>query len=155
MAEDPMLKGFLSKHPCLCLDTSIFIYFVEEDARYHRICARIFEAVEKGQVRAATSTLSLLEILVQPYREKLDGLVLKFYALLTTYPNMRWIELSKEIADSAARIRAEYRLKTPDAIQVATAVSSGATGFICNDPVFKRVRECECLLLDDCLGKGR
>jgi len=113
----------------------------------------IVEAIEKGHVRAATSTLSLLEILVQPYREKLDDLVLKFYALLTTFPNIRWIELSKEIADSAARIRAEYRLKTPDAIQVATALSSGATGFVCNDPVFKRVREFECLLLEDCLQR--
>ena len=153
MAEDPVLKGFLSKHPGLCLDTSIFIHFVEKDARYHGLCAPIFEAIEKGHVRAATSTLSLLEILVQPYREKLDDLVLKFYALLTTYPNIRWIELSKEIADSAARIRAEYRLKTPDAIQVATALSSGATGFVCNDPVFKRVREFECLLLEDCLQR--
>jgi hypothetical protein len=42
---------------------------------------------------------------------------------------------------------------TPVAIQVATAVSSGAAGFIRNDPVFKRVPEVECLLLEDCLQR--
>jgi predicted nucleic acid-binding protein len=95
--------------------------------------------------------LTLLEILVQPYRKKLDALVLKFFALLSTYPNLEWIDLDVDIADTAARLRADHRLKTPDAIQAATAICSGATGFLCNDAVFKRVKGFDCLLLDDCL----
>ena len=102
-------------------------------------------------MRANTSTLSLLEILVRPYRKKLDDLALRFFSLFTTYPNLHWIDLTLDIADTAARLRVEHRLKTPDAIQVGTAVCSGATGFLCNDPAFKRVKEIDCLLLDDCL----
>jgi predicted nucleic acid-binding protein len=67
-----------------------------------------------------------------------------------TYPNLNWGELSLDVADRAALIRAQYGLKTPDAIQMATAVCSGATAFLCNDPAFQRVKEMNCLLLDDC-----
>jgi hypothetical protein len=42
-------------------------------------------------------------------------------------------------------------MRTPDAIQAATAVQSGATGFISNDPVFQQVEGFETLVLDDLL----
>lgn len=151
MAENPSVAAYLRKHSRLALDTSVFIYFVQGHPRYHSLCVPLFDAIEKGRLTASTSTLSLLEVLVQPYRIKREDLVLRFYALLTTYPHLQWIDLSKDIADTAARMRAEYGLRTPDAIQAATAVSSGASGFICNDPVFKRVEEIDCLLLDDWL----
>ncbi|MFC2173833.1 type II toxin-antitoxin system VapC family toxin [Acidobacteriota bacterium] len=150
MAIAASLKGFIKKHSHLSLDTSVFIYFVEHNPRYHDLSKFIFEAIETGKIKATTSTLSLLEILVQPYRRQLDDLVMKFYGLFTTYPNLEWVELTLEIADTAARLRAEHRLKTPDAIQLASALSSGATGFICNDVIFKRVEEIDCLILDDC-----
>lgn len=153
MVATRSLKKFLGQHPHLALDTSIFIYFIEKNPRYHGLCETIFEAIETGNIKASTSTLSLLEILVQPYREKLDDLVLKFYALLTTYPNLDWVDFNLKIADIGARLRADYRLRTPDAIQLASAISSGATGLICNDAAFKKVKEIECLILDDCFAK--
>jgi len=48
----------------------------------------------------------------------------------------------------AARIRAQHRLRTPDALQVATAVHAGATGLITNDPALGRVEAFEMLVLD-------
>ncbi len=153
MVESSSLKRFLKKHTHLFIDTSIFIYFVEQHPVYQPLCDPLFESIEKGTVKASTSTLTLMETLVQPYRRKLDDLVLKFYSLLTTYPNIIWIDLTIDVADTAARLRAEYRLKTPDAIQLASAISSGANGFICNDAAFKKTKEIDCLMLDDCLRK--
>jgi predicted nucleic acid-binding protein len=146
----PVLQRFLAKHSVISLDTSVFIYFVERRPHYYSLCLPVFEAIEQGRIWATTSTLTLLEILVQPYREKLDDLVMKFFALFTTYPNLRWVDMNVEIADTAARLRAEHRLKTPDAIQAASAVCSGASGFLCNDGIFKRVKGIDCLLLDAC-----
>lgn len=154
MVTKPLLKKFLKEHSRFSLDTSVFIYFVERHPRYHGLCLPVFDAIEKGDIRATTSTLSLLEILVQPYRKKRDDLILKFFALLTTYPNLTWIDLNLDIADTAASLRAKHRLKTPDAIQAATAICSGATGFLCNDAAFKRVKGIDTLLLDDCLAEG-
>ena len=88
------------------------------------------------------------------YKKSVEDLVLKFYALFTNYPHLRWVDLTTDIADLAARLRAEHTLKTPDAIQIASALASGATGLVCNDKSFRKVQEIECLLLDDCVIGG-
>ncbi len=142
-------SDFFKKHRKVYLDTSVFIYFVERHSRYYDLCDQIFKDLEEGRIEAATSTLTLIEILVQPYRLKKEELVLKFYSLFTTYPNLKWIQLTLDISDLAAKLRAEHNLKTPDAIQIASALSGGATGFVCNDKAFRRVKEIECLILGD------
>jgi len=73
------------------------------------------------------------------------------YVLLSTFPNLEWIAPNLEISDLAAKFRALHRLRTPDALQAATAVHAGATGFVTNDPVFERVKTFETLLLDKVL----
>jgi predicted nucleic acid-binding protein len=93
----------------------------------------------------------MTELLVLPYREGDDPRANDFYALLSTYPNLAWIAPNLEIADLAARIRAVHRLRTPDALQAATAAHSRATGLITNDAVFERVKGFQTLVLDKLL----
>ena len=118
---------------------------IEASPQYHGQAVKIFDSIEMGRNTAVCSTLSLLEIL--PYRQNNEELVNRFYALLTTYPNLTWVGLSIEIADSGARLRAKYKLKTPDAILLATAIHSGATEFVGNDTQLKRVTEIDILVL--------
>ncbi len=42
-------------------------------------------------------------------------------------------------------------MKTPDAIQLATAILYGATAFLTNDRIFERVKEIHILILDKLL----
>jgi len=93
----------------------------------------------------------MTELLVLPYRERDEQRANDFYGLLSTYPNLDWIAPNLEIAELAARIRALHRLRTPDALQAATAVHAQATGLITNDPVFERVEGIETLVLDHLL----
>jgi len=93
----------------------------------------------------------MTELLVHPYRDKSGHQVEEFYGLLSTYPNLDWIAPDLEIADLAARIRAEHRLRTPDALQAATAIYAHAGATLTNDPVFRRVREFETAVLDEFL----
>jgi predicted nucleic acid-binding protein len=90
----------------------------------------------------------MTELLVQPCRDNDDVRVNRFYGLLSTYPNLEWVAPDLEIADLAAQMRAVDRLRTPDALQAATAVRARATALIANDPVFERVRGFETLVLD-------
>ena len=60
----------------------------------------------------------------------------------------QWFAPDLEIADMAARIRAMHGLRTPDALQAATAVRSHVTGFVTNHPVFERIDLFETLVLD-------
>lgn len=146
-----LLGEFLKKHTRLYLNTSVFIYFIEEHPRYFEVCDQLFNNLEEGKTEAVTSTLTLTEILVLPYKQQNEELVLKFYSLFTTYPHLTWQPVSLPVADLAAKLRADHNLKTPDAIHAASALSSGASCIICNDQVFGRVNDIGCLNLDECL----
>jgi predicted nucleic acid-binding protein len=100
---------------------------------------------------AVTSTITMMELLVHPYRQLDESRVDESYGLLSTYPNLDWIAPDLEIADLAARIRARHRLQFPDALQAATGAHAKATGLITNDPVFERVESFETLVLDQIL----
>jgi predicted nucleic acid-binding protein len=132
----------------VALDTSIFIYQLEGNPRYLPMSDYVFSWLEQPHSQAVTSTITMAALLVQPYRTGNEELADQFYGLLSTYPNLTWMEPSLEIADLAARLRAMHRLRTPDALLAATAAHAGATGLITNDPVFARVREFETLELD-------
>ena len=142
------LRAFLRRHRLIALDTSVFIYQLESNARYLPLTDHIFSWLEGPHSKAVTSTITMTELLVQPYRESDDQRVDEFYGLLSTYPNLDWIAPNLEIADVAARLRALHRLRTPDALQAATAEYSAATGFITNNAVFERVKTFETLMLD-------
>jgi predicted nucleic acid-binding protein len=74
--------------------------------------------------------------------------VRQVYEVLLTYPNLEWIAPDLEIANLAARLRAKYKLETPDAIHAATAILRGATAFVTNDSSFERIPAFKTLLLD-------
>lgn len=141
----------MSRHRKVGLDTSIFIYQVEENYKYFHFTDSVFTWLEEPRSRAVTSTITLLELLVQPYRLGDIDRVNRFYALFSTYPHLEWLAPTLEIADMGARLRAEYNLRTPDAIQAATSVNVDATGFLSNDPDFRKVPGLEVLILDDLL----
>ena len=145
------LRAFLRHHRRIAVDTSVFIYQLEANPRYVGITDAVFTWLERPDHAAVTSTITMTELLVQPYRESQEQRAGEFYALLTTYPNLAWIAPSLEIADIEARIRAAHRLRTPDALQAATAIQAQATGLVTNDPVFARVEAFETLVLDHLL----
>jgi len=142
------LRIFLRHHRRIALDTSVFIYQLQANFRYLELTDHIFSWLERPDCEAVTSTITMTELLVQPYRDLDEQRVDEFYALLSTYPNLEWIAPNLEIADLAGRIRALHRLRTPDALQAATAAHAQATGLITNDPAFERVENFETLVLD-------
>lgn len=149
MVGSSLPHGLPAQRQRLDLDTNIFIYFLEDHPRYGMWCASLFEQIERGQHAAVTSTVTLLELLVQPYRDQKDDLARKIFALTSTYPKFEWVPLTMSLADRAAELRARYRLGTPDAIQLATAIGYHAECFYGNDRRLRRVKEIECVLVDD------
>jgi len=145
------LRNFLAQHRRIFLDTSVFVYQLEANPKYVGFTDRIFAWLEQPGHTAATSTITMMELLVQPYRDSAEQRVNEFYALLATYPNLDWIAADLAIADTAARIRATHRLRTPDALLAATAIHAQATAFITNDQVFERVDAFKTILLDNLL----
>ena len=145
------LVSFLRRHGKIAIDTSPFIYQLEASPRYPPVVDPIFAWLERPGRAAVTSTITLTELLVHPYREADQERADRLYAVLSRYPNLAWIAPSLEVADLAAQMRAQHRLRTPDALQAATAVIMGATGLVTNDAILRRVPGFETLVLDDLL----
>jgi len=142
------LSSFLRRHRRIALDTSVFIYQLEANSRFVALTDQIFSWIEGLSGSAVTSTITMTELLVQPYRAKDQSRVDEFFGLLSTFPSLEWIAPNLEIADQAAQLRATHGLRTPDAVQAATAIHAASTGMVTNDPVFARVPGFETLVLD-------
>jgi len=103
------------------LDSCVVIYVVEADDRFSAEVARAMR--EEVAARFCISDLDLvrLECLVGPLREK-DDRVARYQA---QFDKLRTLPMETEVFDLAARLRAEYGLKTPDALHAATAIHHG------------------------------
>lgn len=146
------VDAFLENHRSVGLDTCVFIYAVESHPKYLASVKQVLRWTRGPNGHAITSTITMTEALVRPYRLTDLVLVQEFHALLATYPHLDWIPPTLQIADRAAQIRADYNLRTPDAIQAATALAAGVTGFVTNDRIFRRIPSLEVLVLDELLS---
>jgi predicted nucleic acid-binding protein len=107
--------------------------------------------VEEGKILAVTSTITLLECLVQPFRSKSIDLAARYKTLFRNFPHLSVIPVSEEIAEKAAGLRAQYQLKTPDAIQIATAMICDSYVFLTNDEDLPKIKEIPIWRLSDFL----
>lgn len=137
------------KNKNVFLDTAPLIYYIEENPKYSPILNKLFSENSKGIFLFQTSVITLLEVLVLPMRQDENQLVEQYQNILCNSPSINILDLNIEIAQKAALFRAKFGLKTPDSIQLATAVYSSADYFLTNDIRLKAVKEIEILILDE------
>lgn len=114
------------------LDSSAFIYYIEENPLYLPVLDSLFDEIGEGRLRAVTSSLTLLETLVVPLRIGNEVLAQQYERFLTR-SRVLLIPIDPPLLRAAAHLRAATRLKTPDAIQVTSALSAGCPAFLTND----------------------
>ena len=91
-------------------------------------------------------------MLVHPLRNGDDGLARQYYDILLSTPNVLTAQVTFGTAELAAQLRAQHSLKTPDAIQFATAITHGADVFLTNDREFGSFIGVEVLRLSQLLS---
>lgn len=131
------------------IDTPAFIYFVEEHPRYIETVEPLFIAIDRGNVGAVTSALTLLETLVVPLRHKKTALAQQYEQLLTNSQNLTLLELNLDIIKRAAGLRATKNLKTPDALQLAAGLHAGCAAFVTNDRDLPKISAIRVFQLDN------
>jgi len=131
------------------LDTSPLIYFIEEHPKYINLLDAFFLAVKEHKISAVTSSLTLTEVLVHPLLKGNWKLVNEYKSILLSADGLETVPINNEIAEIAAGLRAKYNLSTPDALQIATAIFSGAKHFLTNDMKLKNVPDIKVLCLND------
>jgi predicted nucleic acid-binding protein len=115
------------------VDTVVFIYFIEEHVQFLPVLEPLFKEVDGGRRELVTSALTLLEVLVVPYRSGDLLLAGRYEALLTQSRGVRVAEISREHLRAAAQLRAATGVKTPDSLQLVAALAAGCSTFLTND----------------------
>lgn len=117
----------------VAIDTAVFIYFIEEDPRFLPVVDPLFREADQGTRELVTSALTLLEVLVIPYRAGNRYLADRYEALLTRSRGIRLVDLTRDQLRAAAQLRATTGIKTPDALQLVAALAAGCKTFLTND----------------------
>lgn len=130
------------------LDTTPLIYFIEENPTYLDMVHPFFEAMDQGEFSVVTSIVTLLEVLVHPFRRGDTRLAQQYRDILLDAESLTTIFVSQDIAEEAARLRAVHNIRTPDAIQMATVIHEGASIFLTNDASLPSLPELSVLVLD-------
>lgn len=131
------------------LDTAPFIYFFETHPDYFPALSVFFDQLYETGAQAITSIVTYIELTTQPARKGNRQLVRKYRDYLSNSQNLSLFPLDMNIADHVVELRATYNFKTPDAIQIGTAVACGADAIITNDKSWQRFDEIKVIMVRD------
>lgn len=119
------------------IDSAPIIYTLEANAEFAARFAPLFKRHANGEIIFAVSTVTIAEVLTGPLKMGEEALAKRYRAVFEAW---QVVELTCDIAESAARLRGKYGLKLPDAIQAASALAINADALITHDRDFSKVR---------------
>ncbi|MBD2413649.1 VapC toxin family PIN domain ribonuclease [Nostoc calcicola FACHB-389] len=141
----------LSNAARVYVDTVTVIYAVEQTPTYGVLLNPLWNSLQARTLEVFSSELTLMETLVVPLRNS-DTFLVDAYERLLRSPQMQLIPISQSILREAARLRASTpSLRTPDAIHIATATTSGCTQFLTNDRQLRTATNLPIVILDEVL----
>ncbi|OAB59341.1 twitching motility protein PilT [Phormidium willei BDU 130791] len=131
----------------LFLDTAPVIYFVERNPLFVDRVDPIFERFE-SEIMPVVGSVTVAECLVGALQMSLTDLEQAYVAIFKS-DDVLFVENTLTISQEAARIRVQYNLQLPDALQIAAAMDAGCQAFLTNDAQLKRIPELDILLVSE------
>lgn len=125
----------------VAVDSAPIVHYLEDHPRFAPRFVALFEAADEGRISIAISTITLAEVLSGPLARANELLAARYREAMTAHPRWTVHPVDAAIAEDAARLRARYRLRLPDALQIATALRARADRFVTHDRRLKKVRE--------------
>ena len=130
-------------------DTMVFIYLLEGFDALRIQLGDIRDCIAQGETDIVTSELTLCETLVQPFRAGKAESVAAYRIFIEDSGAFALQPVRRETFVRASLFRAQFGLRTPDAIHVATAVETGCTAFVTNDAAIRAPRDLRIVMLRD------
>ncbi len=105
--------------------------------------------IASGSIRAQTSSLTLYQILAEVYRQGRPASARDVARNLRLYPRLEIVSASPEIAIQAAEVRARLGGRPERALQIATALVSGAELYLTSGSGLRRIAGMHVLNVED------
>lgn len=133
------MRKILRSHSIVAADTNIFIYFLNRNSPFYQDADDLFATLAHTNAQITTSILTLAELL--SFRTS-ELILVKLEVELLSITNLKIIEVNRDVAKQAAKIRRIYGFHLVDSIQLATALYSKAQVFVTSDrrlKIFKQL----------------
>lgn len=134
---EPLEVSSFAQGALVLVDSAPIIYVLESHPKLAGRFAPLFARHERGEIALAVSTVTIAEVLTGPFGMGEEALGRRYRAILDSW---QVVELTSDIAETAARLRAQHRLRLPDAIQLASALAINAEALVTHDRDFGKVR---------------
>lgn len=115
------------------LDANLYIYLFEGAPAYRQLMADLTAAVDEQDVTVIASELTFVEVLPQPIRDGQDRLAARYLELMNRAPRITLAPVDRRVIERAVQLRADLRLRSMDALHLATALVHGCETFLTND----------------------
>lgn len=132
------------------LDSCALIYWFENVEPWRGRVVETLRSLRRQagpRAQLGISRLAVLECLVKPVRDGNQDLEDRYRQFFAS-DDLQVVELNPAVVERALNLRADYRLKTADALQAASALGlDGNVVFVTGDEVFTRVPNLKAELL--------
>jgi predicted nucleic acid-binding protein len=125
----------------ITLDTAPIIYYLQDHPVFAAKFDPLFEAAAAGKIHIVISSITLAEVLCGPLATGNELLASQYRAVLSGSPGWQVLPVDEELAVSAARLRSRYKIRLPDAIQVATAIQTRSYALVTHDRALRKIRD--------------
>ena len=134
----------------LLLDTTTLIAYLGGGEAVSSVASPVVDGcVRSGRNHGLVSRVTAMELLVRPMRQSPTG-YRHVHEFLTTFPNLRLVEIDLPVAQEAAGLRAAQGFRPPDALVVGSGLVHQVGHLVTNDdqwstrlaPIRERVRVC-------------
>ena len=133
----------------LYLDTNLYIYLLEGiEPHRHRMAALTAE-IDRRDIAVIASELIFTELLPRPVRDGRRLLVERYLDLLQQTPRITLVPVDRRVILRAVHLRADFGLRSMDALHVATALVHACETFLTNDQRITAGNRIRVLTLDD------
>jgi predicted nucleic acid-binding protein len=129
------------------LDTNIFLAILNEEENW-QLAEKLLLEIHNGKHTGYTSVICVSEILSGFYAEDESKKGEMFLTDMKTINNLTITDVDITIAKNAAKIRAKYKIKLPDAM-IASSCSIHKCKLITQDENLKRVKEIDVKSIDE------
>ena len=131
------------------LDANLYIYAFEGIETCRTTMAGLLAAIDRQDVGVVASELLFTELLPRPMKDGRQDLVERYLELFSRTPRIHLVPVDRRVILRSVHLRADFGLRSMDALHLATALVHDCETFVTNDQRLARVARPRVLTLHD------
>lgn len=114
-------------------DANIFIYIIEGSDEYQKLIDSLVESLSQNEFHATSSQITFTEVLPPLVRRGDQQIISETLKFMRESDLFQLDSANEDICIQAGVLRGETKMKTPDALHVATSMHQKCDVFLTND----------------------